>query len=356
MRREIYQAYIGTNTKCGSKGIYHIELDCARREIKVLHTHQILHGDYLALTGDEKRLYCVSEAVFFKGRASGGASAFRVERDGSLTLINSEHTGGQMSCFCAVDRKGETLYTSEYMGGTVTVFPVRPDGGLEAPAHVLGHRPRAGRHQPSVHSVAVTPDNRYILATDVGLDLVSLYDRQRGHCCVEEAQVPGRPRQAVFSPDGRFVYISTEQSGVIHCFRYSEDGPNRLTPVQQISTTPEGWTEYHAETSAIKISPDGRMLCVANRAPSLNDIACFRVDPETGRLETGGRRRLRGCFPRDFNFTPDGRYLLAAMQFSNQLELCGVDTQECRLTDLALFEGIPRGNCVQFLQGGSHEE
>lgn len=350
--KRVYYGYAATNTKCGSQGIYHFELDAEKETLKILDTTQILNADYIVLSKDEKFLYAAQELVYFKGKATAGAAAFRIASDGSLIFLNSRNTKSQMACFCCTDSKGQNFYTSEYMGGYVTVFDIDIDGSLSDYKYALGHEPRQGCHWPSAHSVIVTPDDRYILVTNVGLDIVSLYDRKNEYACVTEVAAHGRPRQAVFSPDGKYVYVSTEQSGEVYVYAYCPEEEEKLKRLQVITTTPEGWNEYHAETSAIKLSPDGKLLCVANRAFSLNNVACFAVDPRTGLLTAKSHAKLQGFFPRDFNFTPDGAYLLIGMQFSNHLELCRVRTDICELESIKLFEGVPRCNCIQFIKGG----
>ena len=119
--------------------------------------------------------------------------------------------------------------------------------------------------------------------------------------------------------------------------------------VQVISTTPDGW-RGHAETAGIKLSPDGRMLVVANRAPELNHLARFAVDSNTGLLTFAGSTPVSGVFPRDLDFSPDSRLLLVGLQFSDQLELFSANTECTTLTSLHSDFHLPCCSGVKFIR------
>jgi 6-phosphogluconolactonase len=255
-----------------------------------------------------------------------------------------------MACYCSIDSAGKNLLTSSYMSGSVTVTPIMEDGSLGINSQVIRQPVRQGFHWPSVHSVYETADGRYILSTNVGLDRVFLH-RREGDSWAEvfEIEIPGRPRQAAFSRDGKFIYVSTEFSGEVNVLAYDPESPAPLTLIQRISTTRPGWSG-HAETAGIKLSPDGRMLLVANRAQELNNLAIFSADPVTGLLEFCGHAPVHGVFPRDFDFTPDGRYVLAGLQFSDNLEIFQVN-HDRTLTSRGHDFKLPCCSCVKFLTG-----
>ncbi len=347
---QYYHALLGTNSMRGSQGLYHITIGKADHSIRVLHTCPALNGDYIWLSPDQQTVYAAYEVIYFNGQPTAAVAAYRIDKDGSLTLLNTRNTDGQMACFCSVDRSGTHLLSSSYMGGSVTITPILPDGSLGQPNEVIQQPVREGMHWPSVHSVYETPDRQYVLSTNVGLDRVFLHRRmEHGWEQAFDLPVPGRPRQVAFSADGRFVYVSTESGGEVYVLAYQPEEAELLHTVQIISTTPDGW-HGHAETAGIKLSPDGKMLVVANRAPELNHLARFAVDSGTGLLTFAGSTPVSGVFPRDLDFSPDSRLLLVGLQFSDQLELFSADTEHAALTSLHSNFHLPCCSGVKFIR------
>ena len=64
-------------------------------------------------------------------------------------------------------------------------------------------------------------------------------------------------------------------------------------------------------------SPDGRFVYVSNRGE--DTIACFAVNPESGRISLSSSASTRGWYPRDFILTRDEKLLIAANQLSDNL-------------------------------------
>jgi len=81
----------------------------------------------------------------------------------------------------------------------------------------------------------------------------------------------------------------------------------------------------------IHLSPDGKFLYATNRAPA-NSITCFKVLPD-GKLENYFMVSTRGDGPRNFAITPDGKYLLIAHQFSDNIVIFKRDNKTGILTD-----------------------
>lgn len=344
-RAHFYHAYLGTNSMRGSRGIYHISIRKEDLDFQVISACQALNADYICLSPDQRTLYATYELTYFNGRPTSGAGAYRLEEDGGITLLNQRNVHGQMACYCSTDRAGTTLFSSSYMSGSITATELLADGSLGESQRIIPQPVRAGYHWPSVHSVYETPDERYIFSTNVGLDRVLLHRKDGTPVC--ELPVEGRPRQAAFSADGRFIYVSTEAGGEVFVLAYDGTSGTPLRLIQRISTTLPGWTG-HAETAGIKRSPDGRMLLVANRAMDLNCLAVFSIHPSTGQLTFVHHAKVHGVFPRDLDFTPDGRYVLVGLQFSDNLELFGVEEDHLvsRRADFAL----PCCSGVKFLR------
>lgn len=340
-----YHAYLGTNSMRGSQGIYHLSIHKKMLDFKIEASHPAHNADYLCLSPDRHFLYAAYELVYFNGQPYAGVGSYRLEEDGTIRLIDQANVNGQMACFCSVSRDGTQLYSSSYMAGTVTVTPLLPDGHLGRLPLVISQPPQPGHHWPSTHSVYETPDGQAIFSTNVGLDTVFLHDKQGR--LLGRLPVEGRPRQAAFSGDGTRIYVSTESGGDVFILTYHPGTPEPLQLQRRISATPQGW-QGHAETAGIKLSPDGRTLLVCIRAPELNCLSAFGVDPQSGNLTPTGRVPLSGNFPRDLDFTPDGRYVLVGLQFSDTLELFRVEGPGV-LSSVSAGFPLPCCSCIKFL-------
>ena len=219
-------------------------------------------------------------------------SAFAIEpKTGKLTLLNQQSSGGGGPCHLAVDAKGKCVLTANYGSGSVAVLPIRPDGSLGTPATTIQHAGSGANPErqagPHAHFICPSPDNRFALACDLGLDKVIAYQLdakvpELKPAMPEFAKVaPGAgPRHLAFSPDGNFVYVINEMISSITAFRY-EPRTAAMTEVQTISTLPKdsATTSYCAE---IAMHPTGKFLYGSNRGH--DSIAVFAVDQKSGKL------------------------------------------------------------------------
>ena len=79
------------------------------------------------------------------------------------------------------------------------------------------------------------------------------------------------------TPDGRFLYGTNRGHDSIAAYRIGEDG--RLTLVAIEPSLGKG-------PQNLAIAPGGRLLLCANMPG--NNVAVFRIDPQTGRLTSAG--------------------------------------------------------------------
>jgi 6-phosphogluconolactonase len=124
------------------------------------------------------------------------------------------------------------------------------DGIAEASAAVQHRASVAGQRQggPHAHSANISPDNRFVFFTDLGLDQVVSYklDTAKGTLTPNSPPfaklAPGSgPRHMAFRPDGKFAYVINEITCTVTAFRYNAAG-GTLEELQTISTLPAGFT------------------------------------------------------------------------------------------------------------------
>ena len=117
-----------------------------------------------------------------------------------MTLLNRVSSRGGSPCHLELDRSGKWLFVANYGGGSVAAFPVQDDGKLgEASAffqHAGSSVNKARQSGPHGHAEVVSPDNKFVLAADLGLDKMFTYriDPAKG------GLVPGEPPFSAIAP------------------------------------------------------------------------------------------------------------------------------------------------------------
>lgn len=357
--------YVGTYTRAPSKGIYAYRFRSATGEVTPLAADGLAaeteNPSFLAVHPNQRFLYAVNEISRYEGRDAGSVSAFAIDRaTGALTLLNRVSSRGGGPCHLSLDRSGKWLFVANYGGGSVAAFPVRDDGTLgEASAfvqHAGSSVNRARQSGPHAHAAVVSPDNRFVLAADLGLDRIFSYplDATRGGLATDGPAsafvAPGSgPRHLAFRPDGKFAYVLNEMLSSVGAFRYNA-GPGTLTELQTLSALPGGFAGENSGAE-IAVHPDSKFVYTSNRGH--DSIAVFRSDPAKGTLTAAGHVSTQGKTPRNFAIDPSGRFLVAANQNSGTLVMFGIDRQTGGLTPAGSAVQVPSPVCVVFARATS---
>jgi 6-phosphogluconolactonase len=351
-----YLIYVGTYTGPSSKGIYAFRFDPdSGKSTSLGLVAESTNPSFLAIDPSQRYLYAVNEVGDYKGGKTGGVSAFAIDRKtGKLTFLNEVSSRGAGPCHVALDKTGKYVLVANYDGGSVAVFPVLRDGRLgEASAVVQhsGHGPNAERQEgPHAHEIQLTPDNRFAIAADLGLDelLVYRFDAAKGTLTANDppfAKVEGGsgPRHFAFLPNGKFLFALNEIGGSVTGFAYNRTGTMR--DMQTISTLPKGFSGKN-DSAEIVADTSGRFLYASNRGP--DNIAVFTVDSTKGSLRPVEHVPTKGKAPRSFAIDPTGRYLFAANQESNNIVVFRIDPKTGRLADTGQVLDVPSPVCVVF--------
>lgn len=299
---------------------------------------------YLTLHPNGRFLYAAHETT-----TAPHLTAFAINGP-HLTLLNSQPATGAAPCY--VSSNGRFLFTANYGGGSVAVYPVGADGRLSPPSHHAqhhGHGPNPARQEaPHAHCALPTPDGRFLLAVDLGLDQVIAYRLTHSGQLERAAAIatdPGSgPRHLTFHPNGRFAYLLHELTPTLTAYAYEPDGAI-LRPLQTVPTLPPSYSgeSYGAD---VHLEPNGRFLYASNRGH--DTLASFACDPTTGLLTPLTHTPTGGNFPRGFVIAPNGRYLLAANQNSDTITTFHLHPTTGHLTPLhqtACYTPV----CLKFL-------
>jgi len=331
-----YYLFVGTYTEGspasrGSKGIYVYRFNAATGDAIPVSTIMTDNPSYLALAKGGRFVYSVNET---HGTIPGGVSAFSFDkRTGKLTFIDKQASGGADPCYISVDAGRKWALVANYSGGNLSALPIAGDGSLRPISEFIQHTGsgpnKARQEQAHVHSTILSPDEKYLLVADLGMDQLRVehFDPAAAKTPLVPAAdsivkiQPGfGPRHTVFFPGKPYVYLINELSGMVDAFRY---GNGKLTMIQSLSSHPPG---YHGEIGSadIHISPDGKFLYASNRGDA-NDIAIFAIDGATGKLTWKGAVSSGGKTPRNFMIDPTGRWLLAANQDTSNVVIFRID-------------------------------
>jgi 6-phosphogluconolactonase len=242
-----------------------------------------------------------------------------------------------------------------YGTGSVAVLAIRDDGSLgDSTAFVQhsGSSVNPKRQQgPHAHSVNLSPDNRFAIVADLGLDQVLVYrfDASSGSLQPNDppfARVaPGAgPRHFTFHPSGRFAYVINELASTVTAFNW-DARRGVLSEIQTISTLPKDFSGENY-TAEVVVHPNGRFLYGSNRGH--DSIAVFSIDRQ-GKLTFIETTPTQGSFPRNFALDPTGRWLFAANQRSDNVVLFRVDPKTGRLSPANRTIRVGSPVCVRFL-------
>ncbi|HSS97553.1 MAG TPA: lactonase family protein, partial [Terriglobales bacterium] len=228
-----YLVYVGTYTERGSKGIYVYRYDEATGNLEGLGlAAETPSPSFLAISPNHKFLYAANETDEYQGQSSGSVTAFSIDaKTGKLTLLNQVASKGASPCHISVDHTGKFVLVANYTGGNVSVFPVGEDGRLGAASDFIQHEGSGPNHdrqeKAHAHWIDVSPDNRFALNADLGLDKVFVYrfDARKGKLTPNNPPfakiAPGAgPRHLAFAPNGKFAYVIDEMASTITAFSY----------------------------------------------------------------------------------------------------------------------------------------
>jgi 6-phosphogluconolactonase len=353
-----YRVYFGcyTDAKSGSKGIHMSTFNSKTGELSApTLAVETASPSFLTIHPDKKHLYAVGESAT-PGQKGGGVSAFEINADGTLKLINQVSSVGGGPCHISLDRSAKMAMVANYGGGSVASYQLLPNFGLSESKSFFQHEgssvDEARQKGPHGHSINPTPDNKYALACDLGLDKVLIYKTSPENGSMEASGhgslAPGSgPRHLAFHPNGKFVFVNGEM--LMTCTTFSYDGTaGTLKEVGTISTLPEADRGKKGFSTAETLAhPNGKVVYVSNRTH--DTIAVMSCDPESGKLELIQNAPAEGKIPRNFNLDPTNQWMIVAHQNSNTAVVLKVDAATGKLSSTGHKIDIGGAVCVRFV-------
>lgn len=346
--------FVGSYADAANSGVYVYELDQSNEKFHRLHeVSGLKNPTFLNVDAEKKKLYSISENTDADGGRVGEVVSFSIDTDsGSLTEENRISSIKPSTCHIQRDFNNKYLIVSGYHGGNVGLIKLDEQGQLiqltDEKQHE-GHGPNAERQDRAhTHSAQFSPDNRFALVADLGIDEIIVYRLDtEGDQLVRQGEgktAPGAgPRHVAFHPNGQYLYSINEVDSTITLFDYVKESGS-LTSRQTVPTLPE---DYKGEntTAEIVISRDGRFLYGSNRGH--DSIVQYAIDQNDGTLTFVERLSTEGGHPRHFALTPGGDFLIAANRDSDHLVLFRVNSDTGRLQFTGHTAEVSKPVCIQ---------
>jgi 6-phosphogluconolactonase (cycloisomerase 2 family) len=337
------QMIVGTYTDGGSKGIYSYKFDQESGKSVFLSTLEITNPSYLTFNQNGNVIYAVSETN------DENACVYAISYDkqtGKMKIINSMKTNGEDPCY--VETNGSQVLTANYSGGSMSEFILKKnalDSVITLATGSWGGPDTVRQSEPHIHCARFSPDGKFIFMTDFSGDQLLRLDNQRTDSVrifkPYNLTLGTGPRHFIYSKDKKYMYLIGELSSKVTVLTMNE---GELEIIQEICTdtiNARGGADIH-------LSPDGKFLYSSNRLEH-DGIAIFSVDQKTGKLKKIGYQET-SIHPRQFNITPNGKYLLCACRDDNVIQVFERNKKTGMLKKIRKSIRMSKPVCVRFFK------
>ena len=299
--------------------------------------------------------------VVYAGNENDGdaatVSAFTFDRNTAnlIALGERQPTHGNSPCFVSVDRTGQLVFAANYGGGSLAAFPLDPSG-TPAPAAKTFSCKESGQcgtpgpvHDrqdgPHLHCATLSPDNRFVLACDLGDDAILAFPINPGQSAPlgpalgPVQRLPARlgsgPRHLAFHPNGRWLYCIHELDCTVDRYTWNTrggvaDAQLVLSSVVHLTLASEAVTGQPNTAAELAFSRDGQFLYACTRG--IDRLSVFSVDPASGELRLLQQLSCAGHMPRFFALDPTEGWLVCTNQDGNNVAVFARDRTRGTLT------------------------
>ncbi len=306
---------------------------------------EITNPSYITISHNNKFLYSITDE---------GVVAFKILPDGNLEYLNRESINGMRGCYLSTDYDDKFIFVAGYHDGKVTVLSLKSDGSVNRICDEIYHKGLMGvgerNYRPHVDCVKMTFDNKYLCATDVGMDHVKVYrlNHKTGKLDLADivrSDIDSAPHRIKFSHDGRFAYVIHEIKNIVDVYTY-EDRNNspEFEKIQTVSTLPEDKMPYANEAYAIQISSDDKYVFCSNAGD--DSVAAFERDKESGMLKKLFVLPVSGLFPKDIAVSYDNKYLLSMNNESDTITFFKINYKDRTILMNGPEIEFRAGNCI----------
>ncbi len=290
-----FDLYVASCSKEG--GIVRLQL-LPDGKINFLGLQKIDRPMYMIET--ENKLHVVLRAPFESNNS--GYINYQFDVNGELACPSEVvSTNGIVACHLAV--LDGAVYVVNYLSGNVSKLPDK----------VVTHEGK-GIHEkrqdmPHTHYISTSPDDKYLLVTDLGIDKIFVYDKDLNYVSSVDIPKGNGPRHLAFHEDKKTVFCVNELSSSISVLEY-EDGKLKL--LGTFKALPD---DYRDENTSAAIRVSGDLVYVSNRGH--DSIGVFQFNANNNTLNNIRFISTHGKGPRDFIII--GEYAIVTNEISDNV-------------------------------------
>ena len=343
-----YMAYVGSYSYTGkAKGITVYDVDVEKGTFKERCEVEVDNSSYVIASHNGKNLYSIADE---------GVVSFRILENGSLSRLNSRNIKGMRGCHLSTDAEDRYIFVSGYHDGKATVLRLNEDGSVGPIVDGVFHKGYGSvaerNFRPHVSCTRLSPDGKYVLAADLGIDQVRIYrfdDEKLVQVDAIRCERESAPRYFLFSADGRFMYLMYEQKNVIDVFSY-ESG-EKVPKIEKIQTISSIGDKTYSELTAacsLRMTHDQRHVFCSNAGD--NAVSIYSRDEESGLLEFLCCLPISGDYPKDIAIFPDQNHIVSVNHETGSMTFFKVDYEKHLLIMSSREIPVNEPNCCKIVK------
>jgi len=339
---QTYRFYALSSDAGNSKPVYLCELDSLTGSMSIIENYSgVVKGSYYALSPDNKHLLVTSNN---SAKNQGGLIQYNISIDGKLTLAESQLKAGGVPNYMSFSPDMKYVFSANYGDDEISLYNFSNKKISAEIDHVV--KPDLSKG----HCIRTDPSGKFVHAVFLGLDKVFNYTIEDGKFKADTSQeyfsLPEGhgPRHLVFHPDSNWVYILNELNSSVTAGSYNPE-TGLIIEIQSISMLPPGYTDNNS-AAAIRLHPNGRFLYASNRGH--NSIAVYKI-ADDGLLSIVEYEPSGGNWPRDFNISSDGKFMLVGNQKGNSIYSFKIDESTGELTNTGMKMSMSKPLSFVFL-------
>ena len=297
-----------------------------------------------------------SRDLLYVALETGDAAAIAtvaIDRNARRFTLRGE-TGLPGTALCHLDISPDARWIAGacYASGDVSLRRIGEDGiplqdsGASLRRHGSSIHPRR-QTESHPHAARFAPDGRWLVVPDLGTDELACYavgaTGMLGEPPRSAAMPPGSgPRLVLFDAGGRHLLLLHELNCTVSSHAWNDGALSPIMQAAALAAPPQSNT-----SAGLRWHPSGRHFAVSNCGA--DTITLFRYDPANGTFAACCEHPAGGAKPRDFAFTPCGRFLLCANQDGDSLVTLHVDAERGTLAQSGHSLAVRTPSCVRVL-------
>lgn len=251
----------------------------------------------------------------------GGLISFDIDAKGNLiNPTDIESTNGIVPAHLEV--VDSSKFVVNYLSGNIVKL------GEKIVTHIGSGVHPTRQEAPHTHYVSASPDKKYIVSTDLGLDKIFVYDQNLKEKHTVKLPDGSGPRHLCFGDDGKYLYCVNELSNDVSVLEWNNGEPI-------LKGTYSAIPEFCGESTAAAIRIKENYLYVSNRGA--NTISRFEIKGK--KLELLDNTYCGGKGPRDFDIIDD--YIVCTNENDNTVTVLKLENGMPVLTSEKIEIGSP---------------